>query len=464
MIFIYFLFIYLFFVFYFNYKYPEVRWKWNNIDASKVSFPKHFFWGTATAAHQIEGDNKNNNWSLWEKQKNNKGKTGIKDGQISGTACDQWNRYKDDISLLKNLNVSHYRISIEWSKIEPEKGIYNKSAINHYSNVIDSLKKENITPVITLHHFTNPVWFDKMGGFEKEKNILHFVSFCKKVFLEYSDRVKLWCTINEPEVYAIMGYFEGSFPPGKKDPQATVNIIKHLLIAHRKAYNSLKALPRGKESNIGIVKNIMQFDPYRKWHLLDWFACRITNLIFNDFIISFFVKGKIKFNIPFFAKINYNPKGEDIKTDFFGLNYYSHIHLKFVFDKNRFFENKFLKKDIRTDMPYSIYPEGFYRAIKKASKIKKPIIITENGIADKKDDKRALFIERYIYAMNKAMKEGADIRGYFYWTLMDNFEWAEGYDMKFGLYEVNFKTQERKLREGSKKLIQIINDHKNKYI
>jgi len=147
-------------------------------------------------------------------------------------------------------------------------------------------------------------------------------------------------------------------------------------------------------------------------------------------------------------------------TDFFGLNYYSHSHLKFKLDSYEFFENKFFDSDTMTDMPYAIYPEGLYRAINQAGKINKPIIVTENGIADSVDNRRSLFIERYIYAMNKAIQDGADVRGYYYWSLMDNFEWAEGYDMRFGLYQVNFKTQDRVLRKGASKFVDIINASK----
>ena len=147
-------------------------------------------------------------------------------------------------------------------------------------------------------------------------------------------------------------------------------------------------------------------------------------------------------------------------TDFFGLNYYSHVHLKFQFNRYEFFTNVYPDKDIMTDMPYTIYPEGLYRAIHQVKSIGKPIIITENGIADAKEDRRALFIRRYIFAVNRALNEGIDIKGYFYWSLMDNFEWAEGYDMKFGLYQVDFNTQKRTLRNGSRKFIDIINESK----
>ena len=442
------------------YWHPELKWNWKNIDVKKMIFPKSFFWGTATASHQVEGGCTNNNWFKWESAIDENGNPRIKDNQISGIACDHWNRYNDDISLIKELGVNYYRLSLEWSKIETEKGIFNEDALDHYSDVIDSLIKNDIVPVITLHHFTNPIWFDDMGGFEKEDNIDHFISFCEVVFNRYSDRVKDWCTINEPEVYSVMGYFAGVFPPGQKNPQLAVEVLKNLLVAHTKVYHVLKKLPNGLESEIGIVKNIMQFDPYRRWNLLDWMVCSIVNKIYNGIALSYLKTGKINVYYQFFVKMKYEDSDAAQATDFFGLNYYSHNYLKFKFNPNEFFENKFFDNDIMTDMPYVIYPEGLYRAIKSAEIVGKPIIITENGIADDKDDRRTLYIERYIYAMNRAMQEGSDIRGYFYWSLMDNFEWAEGYDMRFGLYEVDFKTQKRTLREGSRKFVEIINESK----
>ena len=451
---------YIITIIYFHCKYPELRWDWKDIDTKKMNFPSDFSWGTATASHQVEGSCANNNWFLWESSKDESGNPRIKDNQKSGNACNHWNKYREDIDLIKKIGVTHYRFSLEWSKIEPEEGKYDKEVINHYSNVIDSLIEQEIIPVITLHHFTNPIWFDKMGGFEKEENIDYFISFCETVFLEYSSRVKNWCTINEPEVYAVMGYFAGIFPPGKKQPQLAVEVLKNLLISHTRAYNTLKNLPNGKESSIGIVKNIMQFDPYRRWNIFDWIVCRVTSKIYNGIALSYLKNGTINVNYPFFVKMNYKADDAALATDFFGLNYYSHSHLKFKFDSYEFFENKFFDYDTMTDMPYAIYPEGLYRAIKQASIINKPIIITENGIADAIDDRRSLFIERYIYAMSRSIKEGADVRGYYYWSLMDNFEWAEGYDMRFGLYQVDFKTQERFLRSGSHAFVNIINESK----
>ena len=449
--------IYLLFIFHMLFWHSELKWNWDKIDTSNMKFSNSFYWGTATASHQVEGNCKNNNWYNWENSKDGNNAPRIKDNQKANLACDHWNRYKDDIKLITNLGLTHYRISLEWSKIQPDKDEYNQEAINHYVDVVDSLLEKNITPVITLHHFTNPIWFDQLGGFEKEDNIDFFVSFCEKIFPIFSDKVKIWCTINEPEVYSVMGYFAGVFPPGYKSPQLTVEVLKNLLIAHTSVYHKLKNMPNGLDCQIGLVKNIMQFDPYRKWHLLDWIVCIVTNKIYNGIALSYLKTGTININYPFFVKLYYSSNKAALATDFFGLNYYSHNYLKFKFDKYEFFENKYMEDDIMTDMPYPIYAEGFYRAIKEAEKIGKPIIITENGIADYKDNRRGLFIERYIYAMHKAIQEGTDIQGYFYWSLMDNFEWAEGYDMKFGLYEVDFKTQERTLRKGSETFINIIN-------
>jgi beta-glucosidase len=200
----------------------------------------------------------------------------------------------------------------------------------------------------------------------------------------------------------------------------------------------------------------MQFDPYRRWNLMDWMACRISSSIYNEITLSYLNDGEISVNYPGFVSLKYTDKEAAGKTDFFGLNYYSHVHLKFKINGTDFFENKYLESDTMTDMPYAIYPEGLYRAIKLVETLDKPIIITENGIADDKDDRRELFIERYIYAMGRAIKEGSKVEGYFYWSLMDNFEWAEGYDMKFGLYSVDFKTQKRKLRRGSKAFVDLV--------
>ena len=436
-------------VIYFNLSFPEIKWNWNKIDTQNIHFPNSFAWGTATAAHQVEGNNTNNNWYDWEHQLDENNQPRIHNGDKSILAADHWNRYPDDIKLMKDLGVNHYRFSIEWSKIEPQNGDYNVESIQHYRDLCDSLIKNNITPVVTLHHFTHPTWFEKLGAFEKKENIDHFIEYSEYAFNNLKDLVPIWCTINEPSVFVSQGYFNGIFPPGKKDPVLAATVLENLLFAHTKTYKHLKSLNGGDNAQIGLVKNIFQFDPLRRWHILDWAFSKVLNNVFTHSTLDYFKKGYSTFSLPGMVKKHMENNDAVGAMDFIGLNYYSRMHVKgqanltepFVFEKRA--------KDIQTDMDYALYPEGFYEALHTISTLKKPIYVTENGVADQGNNIREIFIKRYLYALHKGLQDGLDIRGYFYWTLMDNFEWAEGYKMKFGLYEVDFETQERTLRESS---------------
>lgn len=435
---------------------PELRWNWSRIDTSNARFGGAFLWGTASAAYQVEGGCENNNWSRWEEQAGPDGKPRIRGGQKAGDACDHWNRYEEDILLMKELGVGAYRFSVEWSKLEPRRGEFNHDAFKHYDEIIDALLAEGIEPVVTLHHFTHPLWFQDLGAFEKEENLDLFVKFCVRVFTNYQDRVKKWCTINEPGVFATMGYYLGDFPPGVRDLDLAAHVMRNLLLAHGKVCESLKALPGGDKAEIGLVKNIFQFDPYRRWFLPDWISARLLDRVYNRAILDYLATGVFRLKIP--GLVNYEKSDPVVKGagDFLGLNYYSHANIRFVFNPGEPITWKIRPSETNTDMPYAIYPEGFFRAINDAAKLGFPVFITENGIADSRDDRRALFIGRYLYAMSRAMEAGADVRGYFYWSLMDNFEWAEGYDQKFGLYAFNQETRERTLREGSKVFIDMV--------
>ena len=443
------LFFYISIALYFHLSYPQTRWDWSKIDTNDVRFPKDFYWGTATAAHQIEGNNENTNWGEWEKDSSH-----IKDKSTAKIAVDGWNRMKDDIKLMKDLGINSYRFSLAWNKIEPEKGKINEDALKHYDDLINELKANGIEPMITLHHFTHPQWFEQLGAFEKEENILHFVEFSKLVFARYKDRVKLWVTLNEPNVFVTSGYFNTVFPPGKSAPKLAAEVLKNMLKAHTEIYQELKKIDNSAQ--IGVATSIFQFEPARRWHLGDWAIARISSNTFNEGVLGFFRTGTMKFYVPFEADVTYTDSNAPNTLDFIGINYYSHYAYQFDSDFKKAVQSLPVADEEMTDMPYTIYTEGIYRAIKDVSNLKKPIIITENGIADAKDDRRAKYIKQSLYAVSKAIKDGYDVRGYFYWSLMDNFEWAEGYTQKFGLYAVDLQTQERKLREGSKAFAEII--------
>ncbi len=462
-------------ILYFHFSYPQTKWDWTKIDTNDIKFPKDFYWGTATAAHQIEGDNENTNWGEWEKDSSR-----IKDASNAKIAVDGWNRWREDVKLMKDLGVNSYRFSLAWNKIEPEKGKFNEAALKHYDDLINELLANNIQPMITLHHFTHPLWFEQLGAFEKEENITHFVEFSKLVFARYKDRVKLWVTLNEPNVFVTSGYFNTVFPPGKSNPKLAAEVLKNMLKSHVEIYKALKSEPSavadglsresnnsnikvqpsatadGSDISIGLATSIFQFEPARRWHLGDWTIARLSDNSFNEAVLGFFRTGKMKFYVPFEADVIYEDANAPNSIDFVGINYYSHFAYQFDFDFKKATQSLPVSGEEMTDMPYTIYTEGIYRAIKETAKLKKPIIITENGIADADDSRRAKYIKQSLYSISKAIKDGYDVRGYYYWTLMDNFEWAEGYTKKFGLYEVNLQTQERTLREGSKAFIEII--------
>jgi beta-glucosidase len=254
------------------------------------------------------------------------------------------------------------------------------------------------------------------------------------------------------------GYFQGDMPPGKKDPQLAAVVLRNILEAHVQAYYKIKSLPGGDQVKVGLVKNLTQNDPYRKWNPGDWIFANLIDGVFNGTTMNFMKTGKFRFSMPTMARLNEeNPKARG-SLDFIGLNYYSHYNYKFSFNLDKAFKARLLPGEVKTDMDYASYPEGFYRAIQTVSELGVPIYITENGIADARDNQRARFISQYLYAVSKAISDGYDIRGYYYWSLMDNFEWSLGYDMKFGLYSVDFPTQTRTLREGAKRFREIIRE------
>lgn len=439
---------------YINYLRAKSRWNWHELtehDLTYLQIPKDFLWGSGSCEYQHSGAENcsHNNWAEWEeKQIVGKAYT-IKQNQKSGISVDHWHRYKDDILLMKNLELNAYRFSLDWGEIEPEEGLYNYEAIQHYIDLCDELKRHGITPMVTLLHFTYPQWFDKKGGFEQEENIVFFIRFCKHMFNILQSRVTLWCTINEPPVMVLMGYILGEFPPGKKNRPLAGIVFKNLLKAHCEVYQALKALPGGPEAQIGIVHSSIHLVSLHWWNIITVGFAFYFNHIKNNAFIKYFKTGKFIWYPHLGKPIRYTNPNAPQCLDFFGLNYYSRIVIGFreIFSKSLI--GNCYPGETMTDMPYPIYPEGLYHELMDAAQFNVPIYVTENGIADDRDDRRELFIKRHLYVMSKAIAHGCDVRGYFYWSLTDNFEWVDGFSMCFGLYEVNFQTQQRSLRQGA---------------
>lgn len=407
---------------------PEPHLDWGRQDLDSIKFPENFHWGVATAAHQVEGGLRNN-WTAFEESK---------DMELSGDACDHWRLWEQDFQMLSDLGLNTYRFSIEWSRLEPEEGAWEEGPLKEYSKMVDDLLSRGIRPMVTLHHFSHPHWWEDKGGFSNAENIPDFVRYCDRVHAALSDRVKVWCTINEPVVFSSMGYALGQFPPGKRSITQTVLVMKNMMVAHSKVYNLLKS--KDKDSSIGFAKNVTLFDPTNRWSPLDWAASRLLDWIWNGAWQRAIQKGRM---------FGSNIEGAKSSLDFIGLNYYTHF-VTGLFVPTATSELDFQKRDneVETDFGYPMYAEGFRRAIEYASAFGVPIEVTENGVADASDSLRPEHLKRHLWILSEAIKDGYDVRSFHYWSLMDNFEWAEGYSMRFGLYEVNYENQSRSLRQS----------------
>lgn len=371
--------------------------------AEALKFPEKFLWGAATSAYQVEGGIENSDWSKF---------------YPAGKACNHYHFWQKDFDLLKKLNLDAYRFSLEWSRIEPEEGKFDEKEINHYKEMLEVLKARKIRTMLTLWHFTNPQWLIKKGGWQAKGVVFYFSRFGKKVFAEYKDLVDFWLTINEPLVWATNSYLKGIWPPKKRNFILCLKVIKNQIKAHRKIYQIFHK--EDQKVKIGIAKNNIFFEPYNKNSLLDKFSVNLANYFWNRYFLE-----KIKNSL-----------------DFIGLNYYFHNKIKFPFQQKN--ENK-----IVSDLGWEIYPKGIYYVLKELKKYNLPIYITENGVADAKDKIREKFIKEHLFWVKKAIEEGIDVRGYFHWSLIDNFEWEKGFSPRFGLVEIDYKTLERKIRKSA---------------
>lgn len=403
-------------------------------DHHTLKFPENFLWGTATSAHQVEGNNFNSDWWYWEQRRQPEEKR-------SGIACDQYNLYPEDFQMSKDLGHNAHRLSIEWARIEPEEGKFDQSEIEHYQKVLKDLKDKGFTVMLTLNHITIPLWLAKKGGWENFNSPNYFNRFVKRIVPELKDLVDLWITINEPGVYAFMAYQggtpSGSWPPQKNSNFSAMKVFWNMARAHKKAYNSIhKVIPNAQ---VGIAQNAWSFEIFHRHSILE----------------SLFQTGwDVAVNHMFY-------KLTGLKThDFLGVNYYFNYYISFNGESRlpSLVDISKIHFDV-SDMGWEIYPEGIFDVLMDFSDYHKPIYITENGLASTNDDRRCRFLIGYLKEIYHAISYGIDVKGYFHWSLIDNFELADGFGPRFGLVEVDYATQKRTPRPSAHVYQRIIEEN-----
>lgn len=404
---------------------------------SKKQFPEGFYWGAGSSAHQVEGGIENCDWAEAAREERL---------PPAGRACDHYHKYEEDFDIAKELSHTAHRFSIEWARIEPEEGKFDQNEIEHYRKVLQALKDRNITPFVTIWHFTLPLWFSRSGGFERPDSPEIFARYATFVVKELGNLCDHFSTINEPNVFASNGWLRGTWPPFKRFKLTELvsitnsgktyetspdkgfkpiclyfSVMKNLANAHNAAYEAIKKV--SPDTEVSVVKHVIVFDsnwnPFNK--IKAWFANFIWTRIFMVRTYK--------------------------QCDSIGLNYY--FYTKFG-DKSEW------KK---TDMDWNYAPERIYDAIMMLKRYHKPLFISEAGIADDDDSDRAEYIKKQVAATWQAMQDGADVRGHLYWSFMDNYELALGFEKRFGLVEIDYETLERKIRPSAYVYKKIIEDN-----
>lgn len=398
-------------------------------------FPTGFLWGTATSSHQVEGSNTNNNWSAWEAQP---GK--IVQDQKSGLACDWWGgRWKEDFDRAVETGQNAHRLSIEWSRIQPQLNVWDEDALEHYREILQGLRTRGLTAMVTLHHFTDPLWLTEMGGWENSQTPALFEKYAAKVVGALKEYTNLWVTINEPNVYTYSGYLSPAFPPGKNDMTAAFNVLGNLIRGHAAAYRAIHAQQR--EARVGIALNYRSFVPAHPYSPADVWLTRFFANNFNGSFVNTLVNGKFRFafksqGIP-----------EAIKTqDFIGINYYSRdlVTFKPLSSKTLFSDLHYPKNADLSDTGFiANIPEGMFEALKWGHSFGLPLLVTENGVEDADDDLRPRYLIQHLHQVWRAVNFNWQIKGYFHWSLVDNFEWERGWTQRFGLWGLDVNTQAR---------------------
>lgn len=405
----------------------------------KFSLKEGLLLGAATAATQIEGGDENNNWARFAKE----GK--VYDMTSPVRACDHYARFREDIDLMAEMGIEIYRFGIEWSRIEPAEGAFDPDALAHYREEIEYMLSKGIRPMLTLHHFTNPLWFEDMGGFTSKRSVDIFMRFAERVIDAVGDLVEDYITINEPNVYATNSLFWGMWPPEKKSFVALIKCFTNMTACHIRAYEMIhrKRREMGKEvTRVSFANHLRVFEPKDKDNSFHRLAAKASEWLFQGAITKAMMTGKCSFPVMRAKGVT---KGK--YYDFIGINYYSRSTVSGLADGVR-------EGCDKNDLGWEIYHDGLIELSEKLYKeYQAPVYVTENGTCDNTDSFRPLF----VYDQLKAISESENhIERYYHWSFLDNFEWREGESARFGLVRVDYETQTRTVNDSGRLYADII--------
>lgn len=403
------------------------------------SLPKHLLLGVSTAATQIEGGHVDSNWNDWY------ARGFIQDGTDPASGNNHWEAWQEDTLLMAQMGLQIYRFSIEWARLMPQEGVVDESAVSRYRQELMLLRCQGIRPLLTIHHFTNPMWFERKGGFEKRENLHYYIELVELTVRSFGDLCSDYITINEPNVYATNSYFFGLWPPGRKDLSATIRVMENLASCHIRAYSLIHKLRLDMGYNdtmVGCANHLRIFaakNPRNPWHRL---CARLTAYLFQDALTKAMTLGKFPLPLRNHDRL---PKGE--YTDFIGLNYYTRSTVSGIGDGVR-------ENSPRNDLNWEIYPQGITQCAQALyDLLPRPIWVTENGTCDNDDRFRC----RYLYDhLQEISTSPLPFARYYHWCFCDNFEWVEGNSAKFGLVAVDPVTRQRTIKASGRFYSEII--------
>jgi beta-glucosidase len=394
-------------------------------------------WGVAVSHYQVEG-NDPCDWTDWEA-------SGRTRGGPCGAAVDSWRRYEEDAALAGEIGANAFRFSVSWSRVEPQRDRFDDVAMARYVRFVDALVAQGIEPAVTLFHYTHPSWFHGSTPWTSPAAVDRFARFARYVASAFGDRVRLWIPLNEPMVFLLAGYLDAQIPPGIADPRSLGRVFDHLLAAHTAAAAAIReSNPRAA---IGIAHNMMAFAPDRSWNPLDRLLSRTAHRCYNLGTLDAFATGRWKFLLPPATIIRGRRDDLPRSLDFFGVNFYSRLHLRCPGKMRAIGDFKYRDRSGHgfTDNGWEIAPASLGPMLREAAATGLPLIVSENGLADANDRMRTEFLRRHV----DEIRGVPSVHGYFHWSLLDNFEWLDGYSPKFGLVEVDRTTMARRPRPSA---------------